>query len=77
MAYLIDTCCPDKRLYEEDVEAWAKDKEFALVFDRDDVESNPFRRTWKVVFKEDGQQDQDIQADVQEGPEIRQQEGAD
>lgn len=77
MAYLIDTCCPDKRLYEEDVEAWAKDKEFALVFDRDDVESNPFRRTWKVVFKEDGQQDQDIQACVQEGQEVRQQESTD
>ena len=66
MAYLIDTCCPDKRLYEEDVEAWAKDREFALVFDRDDVESNPFRRTWKVVFKEDGQQDTDIQTEEQE-----------
>lgn len=65
MAFLIDTYCPDKRLYDEDVEAWAKDREFALVFDNEDVESNPFRRTWKVVFKEDGQQDTDIQTEEQ------------
>lgn len=76
MCYLIDTYCPDQRLYDEDVEAWAKDREFALVFDKDDVESSPFRRTWKVVFK-DGQQDQDIQADVQEGQKVREPEGTD
>lgn len=61
MAYLIDTYCPDQRLYDEDVEAWAKDREFAVVFDNEDVESDPFRRTWKVVFKEDGQQDTKLQ----------------
>lgn len=65
MAFLIDTYCPDKKLYDEDAEAWAKDREFALVFDNEDVDSSPFRRTWKVVFKEDGQQDQDIQAEEQ------------
>lgn len=65
MCYLIDTYCPNQRLYDEDAEAWAKDREFALVFDNEDVDGSPFRRTWKVVFKEDGQQDTDIQNEEQ------------
>ena len=69
MAYLIDSYAEDGRLYEQEVEEWAKrkDQAFALVHDYDGSS-----RYWKVVFQEeeteDGQQDQDIQTDVQEGP---------
>ena len=69
MAFLIDSYAEDGRLYEQEVEEWAKrkDQAFALVHDYDGSS-----RYWKVVFQEeeteDGQQDQDIQTDVQEGP---------
>ena len=84
MCYLIDAFAPGQIVYEEDIEAWAKDREFALLHEYIDVNDPDKRRTgliWKVVFneetEEDGQQDQDIQTDVQEGQEVRQQEGAD
>ena len=67
MAYLMDSYAEDGRLYEQEVEHWAGDRAFAIVHDEDDA-----GRFWKVVFQEeeteDGQQDQDIQTDVQEGP---------
>ena len=66
MAYLIDSYAEDGRLYEQEIEHWAGDRAFAIVHDEDDA-----GRFWKVVFQEeeteDGQQDQDIQTDVQEG----------
>lgn len=55
MAYLIDTYCPNGKLRERDVEEWAKDRSFAIVFSRIEdeelgIEGEP---AWKVVFKED------------------------
>ena len=64
MAYLIDSHCPDSRLYEQDVERWAGDREFTIIHDQDDS-----GRYWKVLFNEtetdDGQQDTDIQTEEQ------------
>ena len=48
MAYLIDSYAEDGRLYEQEVEAWAGDKAFALMHDSDDT-----GRFWKVVFQEE------------------------
>ena len=63
MCYLIDSLTEKGYFYEEDAEAWAADKEFALVSEYIDLEDDMRRRTgliWKVVFKED-EPDQDIQ----------------
>ena len=59
MAYLIDTYCPNGKLRERDVEEWAKDRSFAIVFSRIEdeelgIEGEP---AWKVVFKEDAETD--------------------
>lgn len=59
MAYLIDTYCPNGKLRERDVEEWAKDRSFAIVFSRIEdeelgIEGEP---AWKVVFKEDDEND--------------------
>ena len=59
MAYLIDTYCPNGKLRERDVEEWAKDRSFAIVFSRIEdeelgIEGEP---AWKVVFKEDAEND--------------------
>lgn len=53
--YLIDNFAPDKTVREDDVKAWAEDKEFALVGNYEDG----VPREWKVVFK-DAEQGQDI-----------------
>lgn len=73
LAFLIDTYCQDSRLPESDVKAWAKGKEYALTFDEKATEP-----IWIVKTREelDGQQDKDIQTDVQE-EEVRKPEGAD
>ena len=79
MCYLIDTFTEKGYFYEADAEAWAGDKAFALASERIDTNDLDKRRTgliWKVVFKED-EPDKDIQADVQEGQEVRQSESAD
>lgn len=47
MAYLIDQFEPDKKLHEADVEAWAKDKSFAIVHEDTDRGI-----AWKVIFEE-------------------------
>lgn len=60
MAYLIDTYCPEQKLSDKDVEAWAKDREFAVVITDPDENF----RTWKVVFN-DGHEDTDIQTEEQ------------
>ena len=52
MCYLIDRFAPEG-VREDEIEAWAKDKEFALVADYE--ESKPI--AWKVVFKEDAAHD--------------------
>jgi hypothetical protein len=49
MCYLIEKYAGGK-FYDDDVEAWAEDKEFALVTDFDE---DQHRRYWKVVFNED------------------------
>lgn len=72
MCYLIDRFA-DGFFCESDVERWAGDREFALVRQYDE---NLGDMVWKVVFKED-EPDKDIQTDVQEGQEVRQQESAD
>ena len=83
MCYLIDTFAPGKIMYEEDVEAWAADREFALLHEYIDINDLEKRRTglaWKVVFNketENNEQDNNIQTDVQEGQEVRQQESTD
>ena len=72
MCYLIDRFA-DGFFCESDVERWAGDREFALVRQYDEDLGD---MVWKVVFKED-EPDKDIQTDVQEGQEVRQQERAD
>ena len=72
MCYLIDRFA-DGFFCESDVEIWAGDREFALVRQYDEDLGD---MVWKVVFKED-EPDKDIQTDVQEGQEVRQQESAD
>ena len=72
MCYLIDKFA-DGFFCESDVERWAGDREFALVRQYDEDLGD---MVWKVVFKED-EPDKDIQTDVQEGQEVRQQESAD
>ena len=69
MCYLIDRFA-DGFFCESDVERWAGDREFALVRQYDEDLGD---MVWKVVFKED-EPDKDIQTDVQEGQEVRQQE---
>lgn len=56
MAYLIDTYAEDGKLYEQEVEFWAGDKEFAIVHDADEA-----GRFWKVVFKQDEPEKKDEQ----------------
>jgi hypothetical protein len=59
MAYLIDTYCPDKKLRERDVKAWAGDREFAIVA----VPDKEDETMWGVAFKEnedDGKRSEDI-----------------
>lgn len=72
MCYLIDRFA-DGFFCESDVERWAGDREFALVRQYDEDLGD---MVWKVVFKED-EPDKDIQTDVQEGQEVRQQESTD
>ena len=72
MCYLIDRFA-DGFFCESDVERWAGDRAFALVRQYDEDLGD---MVWKVVFKED-EPDKDIQTDVQEGQEVRQQESAD
>ena len=72
MCYLIDRFA-DGFFCESDVERWAGEREFALVRQYDEDLGD---MVWKVVFKEDVP-DKDIQTDVQEGQEVRQQESAD
>ena len=72
MCYLIDRFA-DGFFCESDVERWAGDREFALIRQYDEDLGD---MVWKVVFKED-EPDKDIQTDVQEGQEVRQQESAD
>lgn len=72
ICYLIENFVPEKKIYEADIMKWAGDKEFALISDIDPRYTNLEKVAWQVVFKEeeneDGQQDKDIQTDVQEGP---------
>ena len=78
ICYLIEEFVPDKKFTESDVASWAEDKAFALVYDVDeDEEHEPY---WVVRYgeeKTDGQQDKDVQTDVQEGKEVRKSEGRD
>jgi hypothetical protein len=60
MAYLIEQFAPDGILVEDDVAAWAGDREFAIVLDADE----PHGRYWKVVYKDD--KDTDKQAETEE-----------
>ena len=53
ICYLIETFCPPKCFYEDYAQAWAGDREFALVAERD----NKDRIMWKVVFKRDETED--------------------
>lgn len=63
MAYLIDSYAADGRLYEQEVEAWAGDRAFAITHDEDDA-----GRFWKVVFQEEETEDvpEKIEEQVQE-----------
>ena len=68
MAYLIDTYCPNGKLRERDVEEWAKDRAFAIVFSRIEdeelgIEGEP---AWKVVFQEDENTDEQSSSEEQE-----------
>lgn len=54
MAYLIEQYAPDGVLAEDDVAAWAGDKEFAIVLDA----NADHGRFWKVVYKDDKNTDE-------------------
>lgn len=60
MAYLIDSYAADGRLYEQEVEAWAGDRAFAIVHDEDDA-----GRFWKVVFQEEETKDEGTKEEKQ------------
>lgn len=72
ICYLIEEYVPDKKFTESDVAAWAKDKAFALVYDRDeDEEYEPY---WVVRYGEeetveDGEDDIVQDAEEQTQPE--------
>ena len=53
MCYLIDQFAPDGKLVEDDAEAWAEGKEFALVHDANEDAG----LYWKVMFREEGDTD--------------------
>lgn len=53
MCYLIENFVPIKMFYEDNAKAWAGDKAFALVADKDD----DGRIVWKVVYQEDDKAD--------------------
>ena len=59
MAYLIEQFAPDGILVEDDVAAWAGEKEFAIVLDADE----PHGRYWKVVYKDDKDSDKQTEAE--------------
>lgn len=61
MCYLIDKCIADGKFYDSEAEAWAGDKEFALMHDADEG-----GRYWKVVFKEDGESN-NVQVSEEQG----------
>ena len=68
MAYLIDTYCPDKKLRESDVKAWAGDREFAIVA----APGKEDETIWEVAFKEnedDGKRSEDIPDNSEEPAE--------
>lgn len=75
ISYLIENFAPGHRFYEADASAWAEDKAFALVYETTEDSEVP---CWQVRYGEetepDGHEDKDVQTDVQEGPEVRQQE---
>lgn len=67
MCYLIDAFAPGQIVYEDDIEAWAKDREFALLHEYIDVNDTDKRRTgliWKVVFNEEGDEDGHEDTDI-------------
>ena len=74
ICYLIEEFVPDKRFTESDVSEWAEDKAFALVYERDEDEM--YEPYWAVKYGEETEEnadnDNNIQADVQEGQEVRQ-----
>lgn len=51
ICYLIEEFVPDKKFTEGDVAAWAKDKAFALVYDRDEDEM--YEPYWAVRYGEE------------------------
>lgn len=61
MCYLIENFVPVKMFYEDNAEAWAGDKAFALVAEKDDDD----RIVWKVVYQEDDK-DTDKQTETEE-----------
>lgn len=73
LAYMIDKY---GTFSDIDVDEWRQGKSFALVYDEDD-DGYP---CWNVVYEikeiEDGESD-NVQTDVQEGQEVRQQESTD
>ena len=56
MAYLIEVFCPTKSFYEDNARAWAGDKAFAVIIDPD-VLAEDHRIMWKVVYADDGEND--------------------
>ena len=78
ICYLIEEYVPNKKFTEGDVAEWAKDKAFALVYEKSEDDNWP-EPYWAVRYGEetetdDGQQDKDIQEHT---AEVRKQEGTD
>ena len=63
ICYLVENYAPDHRFYEDDVKAWAGDKAFALVYEKDENDIP----CWEVKYGEetDGD-DKDIPAEKSE-----------
>lgn len=53
ICFLIEQHVPDKRFYENDASAWAKDKAFALVYAKDENDIP----CWKVVYGEENDEE--------------------
>lgn len=77
IAYLIEEFVPDKKFTEGDVAAWAKDKAFALVYERDEDEM--YEPYWVVKFGEETEtEDEQGNTDIQEHTaEVRKPESTD
>lgn len=59
LAYMIETCMPDRKLYEDEIQEWAGDRAYAII-----LEEDAHGKYWKVVFEEDAGKTDNIQNEI-------------